>query len=341
MRELPDCFLQDLMADDGLLHPILERVKRDHTLMLALRNGYINVYYRGGNLLKLGCNGVDRSYKSFFDPQYDKSRRRLPTALPTTIRRPEDVAIWVEAFPRLKEVMDFYFARYNKPEREFQQLVARENNCSAISNETEYFVTDIEFADSDVSARFDMLAIRWLASERKDGNRCRAALMEMKYGDHALDGTAGLLDHLKDINEFLLDKTHYRSLLGTMEAQFRQLSQLDLLKFNRCKNGTEVKLHTEDKPEVIIILANHNPRSARLERILQNLEEKGYGQSQQFDLKFLVTSFAGYGLHANSVFSLGKFRQLLHWLDIAGKKEGSTAVDPSTPSHTSSLVPGG
>ena len=193
LRQLPDCFLQDLMADDGLLHPLLDRVKqRRHAPARDSRRLHQRLL-SGRQSSKLGCNGVDRSYKSFFDPQYDRSRQRLPTALPTTVRRPEDVATWVEAFPRLKEIMDFYFARHNKPEREFQQLVARENNCSAISNETEYFVTDIEFADSDVSARFDMLAIRWLASERRDGHRCRAALIEMKYGDHALDGMRGIV----------------------------------------------------------------------------------------------------------------------------------------------------
>ncbi len=335
MRELPNRFLQDLMTDDGLLHPILERVKQDHTLLLAIRDGYLNIYYRGGSLLKLGCSEADGSYKSFFDPQYDKSGQRLGTALPAALRHRQDVTVWLEAFPRLKEIMDFYFALHAKPEREFQQLLARENNCSPISNETEYFITDIEFADSDVRARFDMLALRWLASERKDGDRCRAAFIEMKYGDHALDGKAGLLDHLEDINEFLLDTTHYRSLLGTMEVQFRQLSQLDLLKFNRGKNGTEVRLRPKDKPEMIIVLANHNPRSVRLEGILQNLEEKGYGLSPRFDLRFLVTSFAGYGLHANSLLSLDRFRQLLSWLNPARKKEERAILDLGTSSHAS------
>ena len=43
--------MQDLSA--GYLKPVLDRVKSDQTLMLAIRDGYINVYYRGGSLLKL------------------------------------------------------------------------------------------------------------------------------------------------------------------------------------------------------------------------------------------------------------------------------------------------
>ena len=36
--------------------------------------------------------------------------------------------------------MDFYFSENSKPEREFQQLIARENNFSTIANQSEYFV---------------------------------------------------------------------------------------------------------------------------------------------------------------------------------------------------------
>jgi hypothetical protein len=76
-------------------------------------------------------------------------------------------------------------------------LIARENNNSAISNESEYFVLDIEV--NEPNARFDIMAIRWLAAQRKNGSNCKAALIEMKYGDSALTGSAGLLKHLKDM----------------------------------------------------------------------------------------------------------------------------------------------
>ena len=51
-------------------------------------------------------------------------------------------------------------------------------------------MADIEHADSALGARFDMLAIRWLASRCKNGSNCQAALIEMKYGDDALGGSA-------------------------------------------------------------------------------------------------------------------------------------------------------
>jgi len=96
--------------------------------------------------------------------------------------------------------MDEYFSIHGKAEREFQQLIARENNNSAISNESEYFISDIEVAKPN--ARFDIMAICWLADQRKNGNKCKAALIEMKYGDSALTGSASLLKHLKDMENW-------------------------------------------------------------------------------------------------------------------------------------------
>lgn len=309
IRQLSEKFYNDLMNDNGLLHPILERVKQDHSLMLAVRGKYINIYYRGGNILKIEEQGKG-SYLSSFDDQYNKLERYIP-ALPAAIKSQDDAKTWVYAIPHLKELMDLYFSSKSKDEREFQQLVARENNYSSISNESEYFISDIEFADSGLGARFDMLAIRWLASKRKNGSNCQAALIEMKYGDDALGGSAGLLKHLQDIDNLVSDENSYQTLLKTMEAQFNQLDQLGLLKFNQCSNDTKVKLDLKDKPEVIFLLANHNPRSTKLRTILDHPDIVAYGQSKRFDFKFFVASFAGYGLHAKCMVSLTEFRKLL------------------------------
>lgn len=205
--------------------------------------------------------------------------------------------------------MNKYFSVHGKAEREFQQLVARENNFSSISNETEYFITDIEF--SAPYGRFDMLAVLWPANQRKDGGNCKAALIEVKYGDGALGGKAGLLEHLKDMNKLISDKTQrYASLLQTMESQFNQLDELGLLIFNKGTSNAKVKLDVDDTPEVIFILANHNPRSSKLKTILSYPEIDKYKQSKLFDLRFYVASFAGYGLHANCMRTLAEFRDL-------------------------------
>ncbi|MCB2216972.1 MAG: hypothetical protein KQH59_12960 [Desulfobulbaceae bacterium] len=308
MRKLSDDFLNDLKT--GLLQPLLVRVKQDNTLMLAIRDGYINIYYRGGNIVRVKSKS-NGGYSPAFDSQYNIFNKTLQY-LPADIVSRNDVEMWLESLPRLKEIMDFYFSAHPKPEREFQQLVARENNDSTISNTSEYFISDIEFADSELGARFDMLAIRWLASQRKDGNKCKAALIEMKYADGALDGNAGLLKHLRDIDDFIGNQTCYQNLLETMENQFNQLDQLGLLKFNKGKSNAKIALSVDDKPELIFILANHNPRSKKLQRVLEDPQIDLFDKSKNFDLRFYTASYAGYGLHKESMVTLTQFRQLMN-----------------------------
>jgi hypothetical protein len=300
--------MKDLVLKDGVLHPILTRVKKDNTLLLSIREKNINIYYRGGNLLKVSEQKPGQ-YKTYFDGNYNISGEEIPNT-PGLITNEVDAKNWVSTFPIRKNVMDEYLSIHSKSEREFQQVIARENNDSSISNESEYFISDIEFADNDLSARFDLLAIRWLTSQRKVGNKCRAALMEMKYGDGVLAGNAGITKHLKDIEAMILDRSRYANLLQTMESQFNQLDQLGLLKFNKGTSNAKVVLDVNDKPEVIFILANHNPRSSKLKTILSDPEVDRYAQSPLFDLRFFVSSFAGYGLHSDCMLTMDEFRKL-------------------------------
>ena len=293
-----------------MLYPILERVKQDHTLMFSIRMDYINIYYRGGNILRVKEN-PGNSYSAFFDRNYNISDMPNPD-LPPSITNQEDAKTWVNSLQNLKGVMDLYFSQYSKPEREFQQLIARENNFSTIAGQSEYFVSDIEFTDSSLGARFDILALSWLASQRKNTSGCRPALIEMKYGDNALGGKAGILKHLQDIDAFLSDTDKFKILLETMETQFNQLDKLGLLNFNRIANWTEIKLDDNAKPEVIFILANHNPRSSILSKILNNPEIDEYNHSPNFDLRFYMASFAGYALHTDCMLSLSQFRECLN-----------------------------
>jgi hypothetical protein len=68
MRGLSIKFMKDLLEPEGKLHPLLERVKIDHSLMLAIRDGYLNIYYRGGNIVRI--MDYDDLYQTYFDVNY-------------------------------------------------------------------------------------------------------------------------------------------------------------------------------------------------------------------------------------------------------------------------------
>lgn len=309
MRALSPTFLDDLKNPDGVLFPILESIKKDQTLMLAIRDGFINIYYRGGSILRVTEN-KGGPYSGFFDERYNKTGQQMPNT-PVTIENQDDAKAWVDSLPVLKSFMNDFLSAHSKDEREFQQLVARENNNSSISNETDYFISDIEVSESISRARFDMIAIKWPTTKRRSGDNCRIAFIEMKYGDSALGGKAGVLKHLKDMDSLISNDNKYAEMIQVIENQFNQLEQLGLLKFNKGQKYTKVSITPNDKPEVIFILANHNPRATGLKTILSSPEIKAYSEAQHFDLKFFVASFAGYGFHDKCMLSISEFRKLL------------------------------
>jgi hypothetical protein len=328
-RGLSPAFFEALKS--GCLSPLLQRVHTDETLFLAIRANYINIYYRGGNLMMVKANAAQQKegFSIFFDvnhipkpsPQQADHFARTCEALRSDIHalldRPvlsaSDTEHWVEAIPKLKLAIDLGLGMGgDKHEREFQQLVARENNRSGISNETEYFIADIEYASSALGARFDMLAVQWLAHQRKDGSNCKLALIEMKYGDHALTGNSGLASHLKQAKRVLEDAGHYEALKREMETVFRQMRDLDLIRFGSGGNRNEVRFKPEEAPELIFLLANHNPRSPKLKEVLRDIQAAGYATTMP--VRFYVAGFAGYGIHVTNLVTLDELLKspLLH-----------------------------
>lgn len=309
MRKISTNFMNDLTDEDGRLFPVLEKIKNDHTLLLAIREDYINIYYRGGNILRLREH-YNNSYQAEFDENYGRFGQAAPI-LPPIISNREEADIWADNIPNLKVTMDEYFVVNKKSEREYQQLVTQENNLSSISNESEYFITDIEYSPPGSWMRLDMLAIQWPASKRKSIKHCRPAIIELKYGVSSVKSEkSGFVKHLKDIEALIKDKDSYNELIHSMENQFDQLNQLDLIKFNKSKNYKAMKISFL-KPEVILILANYNPRSKQLKKVLNDSEFQAYSKSPIFDLKFFIASFLGYGLHSQCMFSLEEFLRII------------------------------
>ena len=314
MRKISENFINNLKDEEGLLYPIFNKIQHDDTLMLAIRDNYINIYYRGGNILEI-TEKQDNMYKTFFDKRYIQNNMSLDE-LPNELNAKSDAEKWKINIPYLKENMDIYFAQKNKNEREFQQLVFRENNNSRISNTTEYFITDVEYKDKDKSS-FDMLACKWLANNRQDETRITPSILEMKYGEGSIQGAAGIKKHLEDISAFISDNNKYETLLNDMESQINQLNYLGLINFNQNKNFDKFQIDYTSKPEVIFVLANYNPRSLNnLKNILKSNEIQQYIEGNNFDLKFFVSSFSGYAMHSACMWSYDQFLDLLNFMAI-------------------------
>ena len=318
-RKISPGFMRDLKT--GRLSPLLARIKEDDTLMLAIREKYINIYYRGGNILNITevptrYPDVRATYEVKFDTNYYLGASPLPVGFPLLVRDDRDVSRLIDKIPDLKYTMDRFFSRWNRSEREFQQLVVRENNLSSVANETEYFVIDIELAGVVESAKFDMIAVRWLSHQRARPEALVPVLIEMKYGNNALNGDAGLIKHLVDAYALREDEELWQDFRTGIQGHISQLESLDLLRFNRSVAVPELRLHPTKTPELIFLLADYNPRARAILDIMPEfnkiLNERDPQDSEQkeFDVRFFQASFAGYGMHHVSMLTPTDFERL-------------------------------
>ncbi len=301
MRILNNYFEKELM--EGFLNPLLERVILDSTLDLEIRENYFNIYYRGGSILRLEPKGKTKhSYNAKFDFNYFKGTGEREVDLPTTISTKFETECWVRNIGYLKNGMDLWFGKHPKDERAFQQILVYDNNGNkGVAHGTDYFISDIEY-DNRQGARFDALAIRWhsTASARKLSKKYkpRLTLIEMKYGDSALIGEAGMLDHFKQNKIFVKDENIIKELKKEVIKQFQQKRDLGLVPALNSNSYKITKL--DEKVDVLFVLANHKPTDTKLQKELLKCQEINV----DFNVLFSQAKFHGYGLYESNMYTL-------------------------------------
>ena len=300
---------------EGVLWPILQRLQHDDTLSLEVRNGYIDIYYRGGRLLSLRANAGATRFTADFDDNYCGSEEWCPKAP----GRPERVIAsadhardWVEVFAAHKQIMDIHFSQHPKIEREYQQAVVRDNNRHGTGARSNYFVVDVEYAQSSrafgrkADFRFDMVGFRWPLSQSGRGRgRVVPVIMEMKAGDAALAASCGLREHVEDIEDFLAPQPAksgpYRLLCAELVGSFAIKDRLDLPSIPKRMRGLKIT-EVGARPQVVFVIANHRPVSTVLHRELRKLTV-----GTRADYFMATVKHAGYALFKENMRSLDQF----------------------------------
>ena len=296
----------------GELKRILDIVKADDTLDLELRGSFANIYYRGGSLFKVFYK--KDKLEIYFNENYCKGQNRQ-------LKSPSTVIEAVENVPLYKYAMDLWFKKHPKLEREFQQIIVRENNnIGKISRSTDYYIIDIEYAnkldiDDEIeqeyenvgesndehksnNARFDMVALKWLSdgTSRKKSNALSLALIEVKYGDGALKNNAGVNKHLEDFNRFLTNEENLKFFCKDMTEVFKQKCELGLVDGIQSHQLKKFEI-TPNSSEVIFIFANHDPDSQVLDDIIKDSKNQDYS----FPIMIANSSNMGYCLYSNRI----------------------------------------
>lgn len=230
MRRLNQRFLDDLRSGE-LAFFLTQVLNKSNMLSLEIRDSYVNIYYRGGNLLRI--TQKKNGYAFHFNERYclnkndDSSYERLHSL------DVNSAAAYAESFPIMVQEMNSWFAANPKPEREYQHNLL-------ISNHS---IIDIEYQVKN-KMRFDMIAVQ-------DG---KLIVVENKFGLGAVSGNAGLAKHYEDICAVLGKKELYSELVSSVVSISRAKVQLGLSTFS-----------IEEKDivsnEVLFLLANYNLNS--------------------------------------------------------------------------------
>lgn len=311
-RVISNTFIKDL--ESGILRNILKYVKSDTTLAMEIRKNSINIYYRGGSLIKIRESSPNE-YKAYFDKNYIASQDSQSVILECLddINSVEKTKKLVDVIPKIKQQMDFWMQmkKPNGGEREYQHIVAKENNYGNIGRGSDYFICDIEYAgtlNDNTSFRFDMVAAKWISSKRKDKSNLDLCLIEMKYGDGALRKDSGLMEHINDMYMFLCNEDKVESLKSEMIDIYRIKSRLGLI-----YPYEEVEIDFSNRVEIIFIFANHDPESSILiDELIKIRETEVYKNiSKICDIKVATSSFMGYGLYEGYMLSIDETIKML------------------------------
>lgn len=316
MRGLLKPVFDDLRV--GCLKCFLDAVKSDDTLCLEIRENYINIYYRGGNLYRINPN-KGLLYDIHFDMEYCKHNVNILSIFNpanfNSLKGSINYDEYVKLIPALKMEMDLYFKEHGKNEREYQQLVLRENsysgsvvNGNGVSKDTDYFIIDIEYANTINNSRFDMVAVKWLSTptERRSSQNASLAFIEMKYADSAHSGAAGIKKHFEDMEKFTTPQ-NLSGLYSEMETIFNQKRKLGLI----IGVDKDLKFNTTTKPEFIILASNHKPQKSVFKRELRNADALVPTLKNKVDIKIAMASNMGYGLYAEYMLNLDTYLKVV------------------------------
>lgn len=254
MRQLSSRFVKTLT---GELKNLLDCIVQDKELDMQIRDGYVNVYYHGGNILRIKPRSFEFDEMYYNDPSVMRSTYARKDAIihkQLSARRDELKKLLPnnpqEYFRQAKAAMDEWAEKLSDiaeyEEKKEQQQIALANRC-----ETDYVVLDLEYAVSRNSAfkyngdkkkvvpRFDIIAI---------GNG-QIVVIELKKGLGATEGVSGIGPHI-DCYDHTIGRDNGGEFVKEMRELLAQKQEFGLL-------DSKLKI-TKEKPKFIFAFSDED-----------------------------------------------------------------------------------
>ena len=251
MRGLDQEFINDLLIGD--LKPIWYSIKSDQRFRLEIRGNYVNIYYRGGNALRI--SKILGSYRFEFDEKYcigSATNNALPINLAI---KSKDANQIVNVFPLIQDSMNAFLKLHPKAEREFQHDLINNHHQDLI-------IVDIEYAGWNIDDRLfrlDMIGVV------KIPTGYRLVILENKNGTGSIGGSAGVKKHYEDIVKILNDSKAFSELKQSVINIIRNKHDLGLFDFT-------LDLEHLIETEILFVLVDFNERSKSLENAVATID---------------------------------------------------------------------
>jgi len=221
-------------------------------ISLDIRDGYINIYFKGNSLLKLTETSTSR-YKVEIHEKF------LVGVNLNIFLTEKNVDEFVKAIPLIKQNI----AKHGKRsiEIEYEQLIVRANNDEQRNN-SEYFIIDRQYSVKE--GRFDLTGIFWDRRHRVKGQEVPVCLIENKFA---------LNTDIKDVHKQLeryydAVKPNAASIAEEMELIFHQKLELGLYKqpdFRVEAMKTLTFSREIEKFQFIVVFVDYNHKSSLLD----------------------------------------------------------------------------
>ncbi|SEQ04027.1 hypothetical protein [Butyrivibrio sp. TB] len=243
MRSINDRFIRDLLEGD--LSFFLQQVKnRKNELTLEIRKNYINIYFRGGNLLRIIQNKA--SYTFEFNARYCLNKGDDHNYEQISKLNPKSVDDYIKTFDLRIREMEKWLDVNHKAEREYQHQLLIHNPS----------IIDIEYQIKRVM-RLDMLMIR----DR------RLVLVENKYGTGAISGKASLAKHYNDICSVLQTEELRTEVYDSVDAIIGCKKRLGLM-------SEAVHIPDRNSFEILFLFADFNSKSLKLKNEIEQIKNR-------------------------------------------------------------------
>jgi hypothetical protein len=300
-KKKPPRLLKPLMetafGPGGGLHPLLDAARNNDRLRFEIRNGQFNIYYRGGSLLKVGPGKVPWAMR--FDEKYFKGGVLIPFGLPTNYSGLDDSRKWADAIPDLMKVMDDWWTRNPKNEREHCQAMAAANSATHGLPQTDYLVLDLEYHCD--GHRFDLIAARRRISEQDPTGWAEPGFVfvEVKSDYRTCCGESGLGKHSRDYRDTVTAwggqgvkdiKLEYQNLIA-------QKQRLGLL-----PKSFPFKSFSAAVAELLIVTVGLDPDDPRLRSPLTEVMEVSNAMGKTACIRFMHLDSSCYKMTAEKYF---------------------------------------